>query len=186
MNQEELLTLLAQKDNKAYHYLYQHYYIALKALANYYVKNDQIAEDLVQEVFISLLNHEKPFAQINEVKYYLYNILKNKCLNQLRKLKVENKYCEEMFRTESELESFWDKMVEENVYAILSEAIQTLPPKCRQVMLMTLEGLKISEIAANLQISSETVKEYKSNGKKKLLNILRDRDLTFLIQLFWL
>ena len=55
LEQDVLLDLLARKDNRAYQYLYQCYYVALKALANHYVKDNDVAEDLVQDVFISLL-----------------------------------------------------------------------------------------------------------------------------------
>lgn len=44
MDQDALLDLLARKDNRAYQYLYRCYYVALKALANYYVKDNDVAE----------------------------------------------------------------------------------------------------------------------------------------------
>ena len=44
LEQDVLLDLLARKDNRAYQYLYQCYYVALKALANYYVKDNDVAE----------------------------------------------------------------------------------------------------------------------------------------------
>ena len=59
LEQDVLLDLLARKDNRAYQYLYQCYYVALKALANHYVKDNDVAEDLVQDVFISLLESDK-------------------------------------------------------------------------------------------------------------------------------
>ena len=61
LDQDVLLDLLARKDNRAYQYLYQCYYVALKALANYYVKDNDVAEDLVQDVFISLLESDYKF-----------------------------------------------------------------------------------------------------------------------------
>ena len=43
LEQDVLLDLLARKDNRAYQYLYQCYYVALKALANHYVKDNDVA-----------------------------------------------------------------------------------------------------------------------------------------------
>ena len=63
------------KDNRAYQYLYQCYYVALKALANYYVKDNDVAEDLVQDVFISLLESDYKFKTENDIKYFLYSSL---------------------------------------------------------------------------------------------------------------
>lgn len=80
LEQDVLLDLLARKDNRAYQYLYQCYYVALKALANYYVKDNDVAEDLVQDVFISLLESGYKFKTENDIKYFLYSSLKTSVL----------------------------------------------------------------------------------------------------------
>ena len=177
LNQEELLDLLARKDNRAYQHLYRIYYVALKALANYYVKDNDVAEDLVQDVFISLLESGYKFKTESEVKYFLYSSLKNKCISHFRKQKVRDKYHKEVLSSQTDVEHFWDKVLEEDVYARLMAAVDTLPPQCKMVMMLTLEGLKIAEIAEKMEISVDTVKEYKSNGKRKLISRLKDADL---------
>ena len=53
-------------------------------------------------------------------------------------------------------------------------------------MLHSLEGMKLSEIADKMQISLETVKEYRSNGKKKLLTLLKNKELVLLVSWFWM
>lgn len=176
-----LLKYLEQKDNRAYRHLYNVYYSALKALANYYVKDDQAAADLVQEVFISLLESAYQFKTGDEVKYFLYSALKNRCISYCRKQNIRNKYQQEVLSNNDRLEYFWEKVLEEDVYANLMAAIETLPPKCRLVMLLSLEGLKISEIAAQLHISEETVKDHKKAGKRKLLQILDNPFLLILV-----
>lgn len=181
MDQENLLKLLAQKDNKAYHYLFQHYYSVLKTVANYYIKNDLAAEDVVQEVFISLLHENQTFQTLNEVKYYLYAALKNKCLNHIRNQKVRDKYYKDTLSSQQEIDNFWEQLMKEDIYSLLFEAIQKLPPQCRQVMLLSLEGMKLSEIAEKLQLSIDTVKEYKKNGKNKLQILLHNHKEALLV-----
>ena len=73
---------------------------------------------------------------------------------------------------------------EEDVYARLMTAIDTLPPQCRVVMQLTLEGLTGNEIAQRLQISPDTVKEHKSNGKQKLAVLLKGGEWACLVSLF--
>ena len=90
LDQDVLLDLLARKDNRAYQYLYQCCYVALKALANYYVKDNDVAEDLVQDVFISLLESDYKFKTENDIKYFLYSSLKNRCISHSRKQKVRD------------------------------------------------------------------------------------------------
>ena len=60
-NEELLLHYLARKDNRAFRHLYGVYFVALKSIAIRYVKDDQTACDLVQEVFISLLESTHRF-----------------------------------------------------------------------------------------------------------------------------
>lgn len=184
LSQTELLELLARKDNRAYRWLYQRYYTALRSLANDYVKNWEEAEDLVQDVFISLLESGRRFETVNDLKYFLYASMKNKCISYLRKEKVRDAYREEVLASKTEEEHYWDRAMEEDVYARLMTAIDTLPPQCRVVMQLTLEGLTGNEIAQRLHISPDTVKEHKSNGKQKLAVLLKGGEWACLVSLF--
>lgn len=177
-----LLHYLAQKDDRAFRHFYGVYYTALKSLAVRYVRDEQVAEDMVQEVFISLLESKHRFESTDEVKYFLYSALRNRCISHFRKKQVRDKYQQEVLAVGNELEAFWEDALEEDVYANLMSAIDTLPPQCRLVMQLSLEGLKISEIAGRLSISEETVKDHKKNGKRKLLNLLDNPFLMILIQ----
>ena len=172
-NEELLLHYLARKDNRAFRHLYGVYFVALKSIAIRYVKDDQTACDLVQEVFISLLESTHRFISGDEVKYFLYSALKNRCVSYFRKQQVRDRYQRELLDTASEMGSFWEK--------VLMAAIEQLPPQCRLVMQLTLEGLKISEIASRLRISEDTVKEHKKNGKQKLARMVENPFLISLI-----
>ena len=90
-NEELLLHYLAQKDNRAFRHLYGVYFVALKSIAIRYVKDDQIACDLVQDVFISLLESTHRFISGDEVKYFLYSALKNRCVSYFRKQQVRDR-----------------------------------------------------------------------------------------------
>ena len=79
---------------------------------------------------------------------------------------MRDRYQRELLGTASEMGSFWEKVLEEDVYANLMAAIEQLPPQCRLVMQLTLEGLKISEIASRLRISEDTVKGIKKRQAK--------------------
>ena len=110
-----------------------------------------------------------------------YSALKNRCVSYFRKQQVRDRYQRELLDTASEMGSFWEKVLEEDVYANLMAAIEQLPPQCRLVMQLTLEGLKISEIASRLRISEDTVKEHKKNGKQKLARMVENPFLISLI-----
>ena len=71
LDTKTLISLLERKDNKAYQYLYERYYVSLKALANYYLRDNVQGEDLVQDVFVALWESRYKFRTENEIKYFL-------------------------------------------------------------------------------------------------------------------
>lgn len=187
IDQQILLDLLAKNDDRAYQYLYRNYFVALKSFAAFYVADEDVAMDLIQDVFIGLLGSEKAFGQLNEVKFYLYTSLKNRCISYLRKQKVADKYVDEILHSaQEEDEMFFDRILEEDIYATLLGAIRQLPPQCQKVMSLVLEGHKLSEIAVLLNLSVETVKDHKDNGKKKLYRLLKNSCLCSMISLFFI
>lgn len=181
MDQHDVLELLHQRSNFAYKWLYSHYYVALKNLAFYYVKDSDVSNDMVQDTFFGLLESNKRFESVEQVKYFLYAALKNKCISYLRKVQVRENAHDILVVEAQELEGYWGQVLEEDVYSRLMAAIESLPPQCRLVMQLTLEGLKISDIAEQLKISPETVKEHRATGKKKLAKWMKRADILFFI-----
>lgn len=173
--------MLQRRDNEAFRYLYDCYYKALSSLANYFVKDQLIADDLVQEVFIAILQGKQNFSTISEIKYFLYTSVKNRCLSCLRNQKVHKRYHQEVLSSETEIDEFWEKALEEDVYVTLILAIRQLPLQCQTVMLLTLEGLKVKDIAVRMQISEKMVKMHRKNGKEKLLMRFRNSGIQILL-----
>lgn len=180
-DRSNLIFFLSKGDNKAYEWLYSNYYVALKSLAFYYVKDWDVSGDMVQDTFFSLLKSDTRFVNEDDVKYFLYASLKNKCISQLRKEAVRNNSKGLLKEHYLQLDEFWDKVMEEDVYSRLMSAIHTLPPQCKLVMLMVLEGNNTRDIAQKLGISTETVKDHKANGKRKLAEWLKNKDMLLLI-----
>lgn len=174
MDEKELLTMLSSNRNEAYEYLYNNYYTPLVLFADHYVSNQDVAHDLVQEVFIALLDIKTRFENLLHLKSYLYNSLRNRCLNHLRHEKIKQEFLqEELYRSD---EFFEQKAIEEDVYSILVAAIETLSPQNKEVMLLALDGLSNAEIAGRLNLSVETVKSYKKSSKKKITEYLSTRE----------
>lgn len=181
--QELLLNYLLKDDDRAYVLLYQHYYVALTLFSAKYVGNEDVARDLVQEVFIAMLGQKKAFANLIALKVYLYSSVRNRSLNWLRDEKVRKGVETNALQHAEEEDLFLDRLLEEDVYARLMTAVGTLPRQCRRVMELSLEGLKISEVAELMQVSLDTAKEYKKEGKKRLTEKMQH--LSWLITLLF-
>ncbi len=156
------------RDRKNYEKLFHEFYAPLCAFAQNYIADRSATEDLVQEVFVNLWNQHENLENIQSVKAFLYTSVRNKCLNYLKHLKVKDKYAKV---AENDMESevfFFDHVIEEETHRLIYNAIRELPPKCRDILLLSINGLKNHEIAEELHISLNTVKTQKSIAYRQL------------------
>ena len=110
MDQRDLLLdYLHQGKEKAYELLYHYYYVPLVLFAGKYVGNEEVAKDIVQEFFISLLDKEMAFDNRIALKVYLYTGVRNKSLNYLRHLKIRRQYEMKMLEEGENQEVFWNE-----------------------------------------------------------------------------
>lgn len=185
VDEDNVIGLMKKNVNDAYFFIYKKMYVPLCNFATYYVKNSEAADDIVQEVFVSLLNIKREFNDYQEFKFYLYKSVKNKSINYIRHELIKEYYSDGAFTVyEEENNTFYDRMLEEDVYSNLVFAIEELPPKCKSVINLTMEGYKTNEIAERLSISHETVKEHKSTAKNKLRATFKRIDKIYIIILW--
>ncbi|CAN5860686.1 RNA polymerase sigma-70 factor [soil metagenome] len=145
------------------------------------IKDQEAAEDLVQEAFISYWNKNQQ-RTIQSPEAYLHTACINKAItyassnkrkSQLRKELYQERQADTGRTPEGDLES---KELEQRV----QHAIETLPPMCRKVFLLSRhEEMSHKEIAAFLGISPNTV----DNHLKKALSLLRKALLGLLLML---
>jgi len=156
--------------------LYRFNYRPLCLYALHWLEDVSLAEDVVQESFISLWNRLGAGAEISSRKSYLYISVRNRCLDNIRK---SGKY-----RMDS-IDGMGEKVSAEvvsgaedddfrqraDVEARLWTAIDSLPEKCRKVFLLNKrDGLRYEEIAEELGLSRNTVR----NQISKALKILKE------------
>ncbi len=169
--EKELLQLIKNSDKKAFELIFRLYYQPLKQFASKILNDTELAEDIVQEVFVQFWETRTNMSIVS-LKSYLYTIVKNKCLNQLRHLKVRKIHHEEIIYT---TEKFFDNDEKDSSLKIkLLTSIDKLPAQCKKIFIMSrMHRLKHKEIAEELGISVKTVK----NQVGKALKLLRE-DLT--------
>lgn len=161
---------------------FANYYTPLVLFANNYVNNDQsISEDIVQDVFLKLLQKKYSFDSLSSLKAYLYKSIKNACINYIKHEKVKQLYVDEEKNIKISETNFLDQVLEEEVYFHLIKALENLPNRCKEVFKLSIEGLKNPEIATKMDISVETVKSQKKRGKKILKKLLKPYILQLLM-----
>jgi len=176
------LERLAKGDHNAFRSLFDNYFSPLLFFAESYVKNEEIARDIVQDLFLKLTDHKEIFSSVTNLKSYLYTTVKNSCIKQLKHVEVRNRYSLNILSTHDEEEKFWIKVLEEETFRILYQSIEKLPPQTKAVYHLSMKGLKNQEIADKLGVSLETVKTHKQIGKKYLQKYMKD--LFYILSIF--
>jgi RNA polymerase sigma-70 factor (family 1) len=160
--------------SKAFEKIFSAFSPALCAFANSYVHEKQLSEDFVQEVFINLWNYRTKIDDLLSLKSFLYTSVRNKCLNHLKHRKVEHKY-QEITIKELESDAFYsDHVIEEETHRLIYNTINELPAGCKEILLLSMNGLTNPEIAEDLHISVNTVKTQKAIAYKYLRIKLKD------------
>lgn len=168
--EEQFLQRINTKQTEAFRELFSEFYNSLVLFAMGFVEQQDVAEDIVQEVFIAVWERDARYPTYNAFRSFLYNSVKNASLNHLKHKNVEEKYLTSL-NLENEGDDIDLKMMEEELYRLLFKTIDELPDKCRNIFLLHLEGKGNEEIALLLNLSILTVK----TQKKRAMSYIRER-----------
>ncbi|MGI6073762.1 MAG: RNA polymerase sigma factor [Fermentimonas sp.] len=177
-----LFMLLKKRDKEAFAMIYKKYHRYLYAIALKYLKNEQLAEDVVQHVFVKLWeNTSKIDIEIN-LKNYLYTMTKNRILNYFRDNKEAIYLSYENSQTDLvEPHDIVKSFEKRQMNALLYEAIDKLPPQKREVCIRKLESDDTNQqIADKMNISVHTVKSHYQDALKMLRKYFEDEKIKFL------
>jgi RNA polymerase sigma factor (sigma-70 family) len=155
-------------NRKAQYNLYNQYSRAMYNLAYRMMNNREDAEDILQEAFLECFRNIGSFRFESTFGAWLKSIIVNRCINQLRKRKVELVFYETLPSdiTEDEPDTVYDT-------GKIFKGIEQLPDGYRIILtLYLLEGYDHSEIAQILGITESTSKSQYSRAKDKLRIIL--------------
>jgi RNA polymerase sigma-70 factor (ECF subfamily) len=140
-----------------------------------FLKNKEIAEEIVSDVYVKIWNGRNQLEKINNLKSYLFTSVRNGCVSHLRKVKNEKTVSIDSVNefsfmpVEGPEDSLIEKEIIEQIYAV----IETLPCKCKMVFtLAKINGLKYREIAEVLDITEKTVNNHLVLAVKKITESL--------------
>lgn len=156
--------------------IFNEYYASLVQYANRFLVAIDECEDLVQDVFVDFWEKENVFADEVYLKAYLYKAVRNKCYNVIKHNQVKNKYAENSIQSLEDDSLFLKQMLEEDIVHQLYKAIDVLPQRKKEIMKLSLKGLKNTEIADELGIQLQTVKTLKTQSYKILREQFKEFD----------
>jgi RNA polymerase sigma-70 factor (ECF subfamily) len=163
---KELLLLLRKGDRVAFYHIYDRYCKRLYGFVLRYIKQEDDAEEIVQEVFVKLWEARDKIDVYSSFDSFLFTIAYNTTMSLFRKRIKEKKYLEYL-KSIQQVQSA-PNVIEEIHFNELNANIQTLldqlTPRQKEIFQMSREeGLAHDEIAKKLDISVNTVKKHMTN-----------------------
>ena len=181
--EEEICRLLAADDWRGMELMFRVYYKRLVVWADTFVEDMQLAEDIVQELFITLWEKKRrKTLQSSTLSSFLFVSVRNQCYHRLEKRDVLRHTVDL-----NEVNTAFEEYNEKHDYIItrILDEIEKLPPRSQEIMLAVfVDGLKYREVAEKYHISLSTVKTLLGNAVRKLKEQLGTEGLAVFLFFF--
>jgi len=175
--EKELMISIINGDRRSFDTLYNKEYKKVLFYSIQYLHDKALAEDIAQDSFIALWEKRKLLDPEFPVQPYLYSIVKNRCLNLLRKLandkRIRNEVLQKEYRASiiSLTDDSSDVVVKFQLEEYIKKAYKELPEKVSSTFILNrMHGMTYQEIAESKGISIKVV-EYHISQALKLFRI---------------
>ena len=167
LSDEALFALVKNDDQTAFRELYNRYWAFLLDVAYRPLQSRDQAEDVVQEIFISLYQRRNSIELVVSLKAYLCKALKFKILNEFRFQGVREAYQKSTFFSPVCKNDLANHYETKELELAINKTVGALPEKCKQAFLLSRnEDLSYKDISGELDISVSTVEKHISKALK--------------------
>lgn len=178
-----MFTQIATGDEKAFRTLFDWYKTKIYFFILHIVDTEAEAEELVQEVFLRLWVSRQALTNVDNANSYLFVMARNRSLDHIQRVAAERKLKQQLHQQQ---EPFANTTEEDVDFAqskqLVAAAVSQLPKQQELVFRLSKEqGLSRQQIAAQLNISENTVRNHLSEAMKFIKNYLQQHgDVAFL------
>lgn len=180
--ENQIISQINAKHRDGYKFLYENFYASLCNFSAHFLVKKEEAEDIVQDVFMKLWQSDATFDSITALTSFLYLSVKNTSLNAIRnrakwsELDPLDKIDADNLKEGQTIEQL---LIQEEFYREIYNAINKLSPKRREIIMLSMEGYSIIEIANRTGVSVNTVKTLKLKAYRLLRDTIEPSMLTF-------
>ncbi len=173
-----LLELLKSGNSRAFDEIYHRYWPVMHRLVSRMLGDGDVANDAVQDVFVSFWERRNTLNANLSLKHYLYAAARNQVLMHIRSSQIASRYLETLRNVlQSGAPAADESLLNAELVARFESELQHLPPKMREAFeLSRMAENSYKEIAEKMGISDNTVKHHISDA----LKILRKKLTTFI------
>lgn len=171
-----LLDRLRKDDRHAFTILFSRYYKDLVTFSLAILQDQQLAEEVVQEVFLKVWESRYSLEIQVSLRSYLLKSVQNRSIDCLRHLEIRQKYMEMAHESPGLYARDTDNYIlHSELAAHLLKALNIIPEVYSEVFRMSrTEGLQYRDIAAKLGVSERTVEVRMSKALQLLRVLLKD------------
>ena len=180
------LNIVHRWDDSSLQLLYRHFYKALVAFAIQAVETQESAEEIVQDIFVKTWQKHNTFKSTATLKAYLYNGVRNECISHLRRQQTAQERIRQFEKDYHQLQMGTEESMagslphrEEAIRQLLL-AIDSVPPKLRELFLLAIRGKSSEDIAQEMGITLQTVKKQRQRGLERLRKELGKKPMLLL------
>lgn len=180
-----LVNKLAHDDEVAFEVLFHKYKDKLYSFLIHLGNSASAAEDVLQDVFMKIWDRRTQLGDIDNFNAYLFRMAANQAINLMRRQSREIRILDELKLYTIDENGTAQAMSEKEVQETLAKALATLPQQQYKVFMLSREhGLKYDDIAAEMGISSATVRNHMVQALKKLRTYLESSHIISIIYLY--
>ena len=168
--EQKYLEELSSGSHDAFHYFFITYYPKVKVFINFFVRSEDVAEDLSQDIFEKIWLNREFASNLQSFNSYVYRLAKNAAINYMEHKTIEGEYI-------SSASIIMETSIEEEIDAkelklLIQLTVEKMPEQRRKIYNMSrIEGMKNGEIAEQLNISKRTVEAHINQALKQIKEI---------------
>ncbi|MBN1986218.1 MAG: RNA polymerase sigma-70 factor [Prolixibacteraceae bacterium] len=168
---------LKNGDPGAYKEVFRFLYPRLKGYCKLFITDEHEVEDIIQEGFLTLWEKRAGIQPANSVESLLFVIVRNRCLNRIKKKKLEESNGDLEKSLPNEIQFLYqidftgneDRSLEELMIESFQQAVEELPEKMKFIYKKCkIEGKKQKEVAEELGITVKAIEKHISKAKNQI------------------
>jgi len=169
----DALQVLINSREEGLAFFFEQYYTQLCYFAGTLLNDECLAQEIASDAFTKLWQTRENLASEGSIKSWLYSTVRNACIDHLRKVKRLRVSQSGLQSAHTIEQSVLHTIIQTETHDQIVRTIGKLPPQCRRIFRMFyLHGKSYTEIAQELNLSPQTVRNQKQRAAKLLRKMI--------------